>query len=204
MKTQDDLNRLYDEFKASSFNRSFYQVDMPFEDVILASLRYLDKPTASDFEGGKITAHDAAKVVLNSAPDFQRDNDKWSPNMQSSYVRNVLRGMRSSPIMLYRIGNKSSGPCKIIDGLQRMTALMRFFCDDTMPIESASGEVFTSADIRNSEAFRGYMWNLIVPARVYSFRSEIEAVNFYIEMNEGITHSEADIKKARDYLMSIS
>lgn len=204
MNVEASLERLCAEFNASAFNRNYYQVDVPFSEFIRGVLRYLDQNAANQLDLGEISVQEAAALVMNSVPSFQRDNDKWTPLMQSQYVRNVLRGMRGSPIMLYRFGNKQIEPCKVIDGLQRITAILRFFTDDEMPIESISGEVFTAAQIRNSEAFHGYLWNVSVPLRIYSFGNEVEAVDFYIEMNEGITHAESDIKKAREYRASLA
>lgn len=43
-----------------------------------------------------------------------------------------------------------------------------------------------------------------MPVRIYNFRSEVEAVDFYIEMNDGITHSPEDIEKARRYRATIT
>ena len=39
--------------------------------------------------------------------------------------------------------------------------------------------------------------------RIYNFKSEEEMINFYININENITHSPQDIKKAKDYLNKI-
>src|SRR5690606_33990223 len=120
------------------------------------------------------------------------------PEMQVSYVYNVLRGMRGSPLVFYSIkpdaGKKN---CMILDGLQRLTALVRFQNDMDMIFEMPGNKSITASEILSGDFSR--LWSLVVPIRIYEFYSEIEAVNFYIEMNENITHSPEDIKRAKDY-----
>jgi rubrerythrin len=69
--------------------------------------------------------------------------------------------------------------------------------------------------LMNEISVMGYTYKELMESRVmfrnritvrlanYTFGSEIEAVQFYIEMNENISHSAADIKKARDYLATL-
>lgn len=42
-----------------------------------------------------------------------------------------------------------------------------------------------------------------INVKQYKFNTEIEAVEFYILMNENITHSKADIQRAKDYLVQL-
>lgn len=203
MKSPKQFTDFYNELRASAFNRDYYQVDMSFDALLETVLRYLDRDAAKALSANVITPLQAGDIILKSVPDFQRDNDKWSPVMQEQYVRNVLRGMRGSPIMLSRIGKVGAGPCNIIDGLQRLTALVRFFTDPDMPITNSKNEVFTASEILGSEVMSKYLWNISVPLRIYTFYNEAEVVRFYIEMNENITHSADDIAKAKAYLASL-
>lgn len=84
-----------------------------------------------------------------------------------------------------------------------MTALMRFFTDPEMEIAFDDNLVLTAKEILANATFTRMFWNLNVPLLIYQFASEAEAVQHYIEMNEQITHSQADILKAKAYLTSL-
>ena len=43
-----------------------------------------------------------------------------------------------------------------------------------------------------------------ITIKVFSFTSEAEAINFYIDINKGMTHSNEDIERARKVLDAVS
>lgn len=187
------------ELGNSAFNQNYYSVDLPIDMFIVCALRYIDRKVSVELDNGEVSMREAVDVLLSTVPDYQRVNDKWTPVMQSQYVRNVLRGCRNSPLIFSHIKPLLKSDCRILDGLQRLTALSRFFVDDEMPIEDNQGRVFMSGDLRQSKVFSDYCNMLCVPLRIYQFNSELDEVNFYIEMNEGITHSADDIARAKAY-----
>jgi uncharacterized protein with ParB-like and HNH nuclease domain len=125
-------------------------------------------------------------------PKFQRDNDKWTKKMQISFVENFLMGYKSS-IYLFFVGEEEFPKWKILDGLQRLTALSLFISNEL----KVFGEYYYDDVKLNIDDI------VQLELRMYRFKTEQEAVEFYISMNENISHSRKDIKRAKDYLASI-
>lgn len=174
---------LVTELRQSPFNQSFYETTCEVK-------RFLDNfMFYTQGEGKDLTK------FFDAIPAFQRDNDKWTTAMQVAFVENVLRGCRTN-ILLYEVVDEKETPlrayCRVIDGYQRLTALYRFVTGEIKCFGLTFDEMDESrvlVRVRPSFNFR-----------IYSFSSEIEAVEFYIAMNEHITHSPQDIAKARAYL----
>lgn len=137
-----------------------------------------------------------ADLISSMMPEFQRDNDKWSIERKIQFVQNVISGY-STQIMLYTINNEIYSDCKVIDGQQRLTALDDWF-KGKFPIY---GSVYFS-DISNEK--RAPFVDCRMEIIIHKFKSESEAVQFYIDINKGITHSNSDIERAEVYLKSIS
>jgi len=187
--------------KNNAFNKPSYQVDLPMDDLIEYFLRFLNRDKM--LEIGKEQAPSAyVYAVFERTPPFQRNNDKWTSVMQSSFVRNVLLGIKPPPLIFYSLSDTKSD-CYILDGLQRITALTRFFTDADMEIPFDNNVVLTAKEILENDTFQRMLWNLTMPLRIYQFNSEREAVEHYIEMNDQITHSQDDILKAKKYLETI-
>lgn len=129
----------------------------------------------------------------NYIPVFQRENNKWSKKMQIAYVENILKGMRKE-ICLYTLDKSIHSDRKfILDGLQRITALNLFINDKIKVFKK-----FSYSEIKKDI---GHL--VFQDFRLYQFENEIEAVRFYIEINENITHSKEDIRKAKEYLKKL-
>lgn len=200
---RSNLDRAIQRCDSNAFNLPYYHVDLELETLLYGMLNFLNRAQA------KALGQDAAPAmfeqeILKRVPEFQRDNDKWTADMQSAFMRNILLGLKVQPLIFYAIGsmdNKSS--CFLLDGLQRVTSTIRFFKDPDMPISFSDqdGEFSLPAGvILNDDKFKRRIWSLSVPLRIYHFKTESDAVRHYIEMNEGVTHSPADIQKARNYL----
>lgn len=186
--------QILNEIRNSAFSRPNYNVDIHLRRFLQGLLVYTD-PTHTD-DGGDVNIDDVFKAV----PDFQRKNDKWTQDMQITFIRNLIKGFRTE-IRLYEVnkdGSRIQGMthCKIIDGLQRVTAIHAFM--------KGQFRVFgLTYDEMIEERILNHM-SVPITIRVYSFPSESEAIEFYIEMNENITHSSADIAKARVILNEIN
>jgi hypothetical protein len=195
------IDKFTKDLDGSAFNRSFYQADLSFDGLVESLLMYVSRPSFDAFKLGQLTISESASIILNAIPEFQRNNDKWSSQMQVGYVLNVMRGMRGSPLMLYTVWpDRTKVNCKILDGLQRITALLRFWTDDNMMFNISTGEQISAGQLREDPHFVTALFSKAIPVRVYDFKHEIEAVKFYIEINENITHSQDDIAKAKDFL----
>ena len=84
-----------------------------------------------------------------------------------------------------------------------MTATIRFFTDPDMEIDFGKGVVLKASEILSDSGFMAMLWNLVLPLKIYQFKSEVEAVEHYIEFNDQITHAQEDILKAQNYLAAI-
>ena len=129
--------------------------------------------------------------IFKAVPRFQRENDKWSESMQIKFIENVLKGLRSE-ILLFKVGDNILDSYMILDGLQRTTAIHAFISGKIKAFGHTFKELceakiitFTSQD---------------VVIKLYDFDTENEAIEFYIDMNENITHQPKDIEKARKFL----
>lgn len=117
-------------------------------------------------------------------------------------------GFSAAEIILYYIkGEDKYRSCKILDGLQRISALIRLVLDHsfmipTKPVSNTIEErdLISSYDFFNSPELANKLFqNARISIKIYEFESEADAVDFYISINKGCTHSEADIKKALEY-----
>ena len=124
-------------------------------------------------------------------PPFQRSNDKWTRDMQIKFVENVLKGVTSTIILCEVDGGENA---VILDGQQRLTALKAFLCNE-FPILGK----FYYKDIEEEIK----MVSANIRYRVIVAKDKAEMVQFYIDMNENITHSKEDIDKAKRYLKAL-
>ena len=176
----------------SDFNKTNYEVSLDFtylkEDLIRWSLSTNDK--ASNL-AKKLSLELSFKEALERiVPEFQRDNNKWSKEMQIKFVENIILGVNTT-IILGTLSNEKS-ECVLIDGLQRVSAIFSFMNKEFKVFENFE----YNDDFENK--INTFIHNLKL--KIFNFKNEKEMVNFYINMNENITHSKEDIQKAKDYL----
>ena len=173
-----NINQLNDMIKKSAFNKQKYVVNIPVRRLIPGVMLYMNEnvePTSKNlFDIG--------------VPEFQRSNDKWSRNMQISFVENVIKGYNSK-IQLYTLNQSVLVDCKILDGLQRTTSLTKFIDGEF----NIFNDEVSFNDIKDN-ILRGL--NVNIGLEIFSFKDQNEAIDFYVEMNENITHSAEDINKA--------
>ena len=149
-----------------------------------------------DYEKSESLTERLQNKVFNPrdyVPEFQRNNNKWTLDMKKKFVQNVLKGV-STNIILCRIGSDLNDAF-ILDGQQRLTALVEFFGN------KFSIDVGLDANMyyRDIEQEIKYIASTI-SYYIIKANSLKEACEFYIDMNENITHSKADIKIAYDFL----
>ena len=169
--TKDQLHNLN---RNSVFNKEHYTVSISSKDT----LRSLEPYTG-------------VNTIKGATPLFQRSNSSWSEGMQVAFCRNVLLGMKSE-FLLYDIEGEE-GNSKILDGLQRLTAWVSFLSGDLKVWGYTCDEL---VGLRHP-ALLGMRGNLSI--KLYTFSNTNEAIDFYIQMNENITHSPEDIQKALSY-----
>lgn len=176
------------ECRSSSFSRSNYQVNIDLQHFIGSMLlhTYYDK-----VELGR-SNHDVSSKEWSErvTPEFQRKNNKWTKKMKIKFIENLLKGAKTE-LMFFRM--KEHADAQIIDGLQRTTAILDFL-DGKFKAFGFSCKEFGG----RLGAFADH--NLII--KIYTFDTWEEVGNFYIDMNENITHSKADIQKAKDWFLA--
>ncbi|MCY9864992.1 DUF262 domain-containing protein [Vibrio coralliirubri] len=201
----------FDAFKHHTRNNAFslqtYSVGTDLSDCLSLIARFCNREAyqplrdvepSSDKQASKALSD----IIFGKIPPFQRNSDKWTAEMQTGFMHNILKGHKANPIALYSIGEHKND-CFILDGLQRMTAVSRFFVERDMEFPLPDGRLITSEEIF-AEGDRHSFWgNTPFDIKVFHFESHLEAVDFYIEFNENITHSPADILRAKEFRKSL-
>jgi len=161
--------------KLSPFSKSYKTIQMDFRNEVSGNYAmYL-------------------KYYENYIPEFQRENNKWTKKMQISFVENLMLGCKSS-LLFYTTSKREFPEWKILDGLQRITAINLFITNKIKIFkEFKYDDIKHILDDCNMLEFK-----------LYRFDSEEEAIEFYISMNENITHSKKDIQKAKDFLAELT
>ena len=183
-------NDLIKEFRNSCFNQmSSLPASMRFQGVHQELLVYLDYQL-SEKVGYVFPIEDFE--IPKYIPPYQRSNDKWTMEMKVKFIENVLRGVKTNIIICSYGDNEDA---IILDGQQRLTAIKEFLTNK-FPI--LDGKYFYK-DIKEE------VKRLAVTIGFYALnaKDEEEAVKFYIDMNENITHSKEDIIKAKKYLRTL-
>ena len=179
----------YDEIREkiynSPFNRNRYRVTIQLKRAINSMMNY------THMDGSELDLH----CIFEAVPKFQRDNDKWNTKMQSGFIENIIMGFKTD-ILLYEIGDKGYIDCNILDGLQRITAIYKFLENDLLVF----GKTLT--ELKENGILRGFSDGYI-NLNIFTFDNEREAVQYYIDINENITHSNDDIIRAKDYLSGL-
>lgn len=152
---------------------------------------------------------EACDLILSNAAIFQRANDKWDNGKQQEFIFNLLSGYKDTTIVLFNILGDRNG-CKILDGLQRLTAIFRLLTDPlfmipTKPLSERTDDDFIAAsEFLTDDTLTQLLCTAMVTIKNYQFETDLDAVNHYISINNGFTHSKADIKIALDYRDSLS
>lgn len=189
-----NLEELSQKMWDSAFNKTNYEVSQDFlyikEDLVRWSSTTDQKASGYAVSLNKTLSFE--DVLRKITPEFQRDNNKWSQSMQIKFVENLIMGTSSTIMLGSLTGQKSE--CVLLDGLQRVTAIFAFMNNEF--------KVFDELEFNpDFEQICNHIHNLKL--RIYNFKNEKEMVQFYIDVNENITHSSEDIEKAKNYLRNI-
>lgn len=137
---------------------------------------------------------------LKLDPDFQRGH-VWTEEQQTKYVEFLLRGGKTgldvyfnSPSWHIQVPDGAYNEFVCVDGLQRITAIMKFQSNDLKvfglyynEFEGDPREVITRISIR-----------------INDLQYERDVLQWYIEMNEGGTpHTKEEIQKVKDMVSKL-
>jgi len=132
---------------------------------------------------------------LNLLPDYQRGH-VWNEAQQTAYVENMLRGMSGVNTLKFNfpgwMGN-FKGPFEVVDGLQRLTAALKFV-DNELPAFELKLNEFEDKLWHSEPSFRISINNL---------KTRKEVLQWYIELNSsGVVHSKEEIDRVKLLLIS--
>lgn len=136
---------------------------------------------------------------LELNPDFQRGH-VWSESQQSKYMEHVLKGGLDGKIIsfnnpTYCIEEQNSN-IQCIDGLQRLTAIRKFF-NNEIKVFGIAWENFDKASKRRIS-------NINFEICIYTYKTKKEILEHYLQINEGGTpHSLFEIERVRKILRDL-
>jgi len=186
--------QLIKQCRNSSFNKNSYEVNIDMHTFVDSMLLHTWYDFVKNKESKERIALDDKKFntawIERVTPEFQRDNNKWNKAMKLRFIENLLSGVKVE-LMFFRLNNNDDA--QIIDGLQRTTAILDFFHGKVKPFG------YTYQDLKK-HFFKFRSNNITI--KIYTFDTWQEVGKFYIDMNENITHSKADIQKAKDWFLA--
>lgn len=134
---------------------------------------------------------DAGPLVM--CPDYQRGH-VWTEAQQIAFVEYGLMGGESSMTITTNCpgwGRDYRGPYELVDGLQRVTAVLRFLRNEV----PAFGSLRSEFEDRMSLVSTRFEW------RVLSLPTRAEVLRLYLLMNSGgVVHSPEEIARVRALL----
>lgn len=124
---------------------------------------------------------------------FQRSSDNWTDEMQSKFVENIILGC-STKIILYTLFDSDVHEgCLILDGQHRVLSILNFIENKIKAFGFTCDELMANKIITRNTIDS-------ITIEIVKFNNENEAIEFYINMNENITHTPDDIAKAKTFL----
>ena len=142
-------------------------------------------------------AKEQEELGLELNPEFQRGH-VWTKRQQVAYMEFLLRGGRTGrdfyfnyPSMHIQVPDGAYNAYVCVDGLQRLTAIQKFFGNEL--------KVFGSFFWEYTDRIRISMNSIRV--HVNDLKTEKEVLQWYIEMNSGGTpHSKTEITRVKTLL----
>ena len=171
----EHLQKLKSIIAKSAFNVSpRYSVNVDFKKIFIPDtgilLYNLDVSQAANEQNLS-----PEEILTRMTPAFQRENTKWTQQMQITFVENLLSGCETK-IHFYDLSSAEHemDNCMVLDGLQRLTAIAAF----------QQGQFPVFGDLYWDMVKSGGIFprlNLLL--NIYQFESDKEACEFYIQMN---------------------
>lgn len=133
-------------------------------------------------------------AVLNLNPDFQRGH-VWTVEQQRRYVEFVLRGGKSSKTLYFNCtgwNDDYRGPYELIDGKQRLTAVLKFLNNELTIFIGNYFKDFT-------DKLRLLQATFVIEINDLATRAEV--LQWYLDLNTGgVVHSKKEIDKVKELL----
>lgn len=155
------------------------------------------------------TADGYAPWALN--PDYQR-GPVWTPEQQERFIGHCLSGglVPNIYVQRYESGRHAPPeyrmrdrwlnlPCEVIDGQQRLRAIVAFMKGDigAQVFHDGQWHTYFYSQMNEVERRRRYLSSSIV----YMDLSRPDRIRFYLRLNSGIAHTEAELDRVRRMLV---
>lgn len=137
------------------------------------------------------------ELGLQINPDFQRGH-VWTTEQQIAFIEFILRGGKTTPLQFNHPGWMYSwkGEFVCVDGLQRLTALLKFL-NNGLP-------VFNGNYLKDFDDPDRLCRRYDIQIRVNDLKTRKEVLKWYLEMNDGGTpHTSEEINKVKELLKKI-
>ncbi len=129
----------------------------------------------------------AFNVDLN--PLFQRGH-VWTEKQQIAYVEFILQGGKSGKDIYFNCPNweDNEGDMSLVDGKQRLTAVLKFLDDELKVFGHYLSEFEDSLHVLT--CFNFHINNL----------NDKEVLEWYLSLNSGIAHTDDELNKVRNMI----
>ena len=139
---------------------------------------------------------------LDLDPPYQRGH-VWTEAQQKAYVEFVIRGGQTGKVLLFNCpgwnGGDIRGPIELVDGKQRLTAVLRFLHNEITVLDDFPGVGPVYA--KDFEVLRDL--ELRFEVFVNGLETRAEVLQWYLELNAGGTvHTQTELDKVRDMLLT--
>ena len=129
---------------------------------------------------------------LDMDPAFQRHH-VWNVDQQIAFVEHVLRGGRNTTIRWNCknwMGKGEKGPVTLVDGKQRLTAVLMFLSND---LPAFGTKIADFEDRMTVEAGLQF--------RVNNLKTDEEVLRWYLEINSGnVAHTDEELRRVQEML----
>jgi hypothetical protein len=150
---------------------------------------------------GWVGLKDALKEIggpsgLDFDPDYQRGH-VWSEVQQVRYVEYILRGGRSGRDIMFNAPDQNPHwegprqPVEVVDGKQRLTAVLRFMANEIPAFGRLCGE------------YEGRLnrTNIYFNFHINDLMTREEVLQWYLDINSGgVVHTDDELERVRDLL----
>ncbi len=138
-------------------------------------------------------------------PDYQR-GAVWSQKQQERFIGHVLAGGEVPPIYAQRYDSQKTAPAgtnyinlpiEVIDGQQRIRAIMAFMAGECGAQVYHGGKWHTYWYVDTHEGERGMDLSSQI---VYVDLNREDRLRFYLRLNGGVAHTDEELDKVRNML----
>lgn len=171
-------------------------------DVTYESLRAVWPRTVGreNFGMDSLARRVADTETLNICPDYQRGR-VWSNDQCSRFIGYLAEGGECPALWVQRWAD-ASRPDELLDGLQRVTAILRFLANE-VPMELTDGTraYLRDLDQRSQRMLTGTVSGPSLCIQYVQYETRAEVLRQYLRLNRGGTvHSDAEIDRVRNLL----